>query len=336
MHIPNLKFTKVVLLTARIDEQSKMTALENGADDFLTKPFSTTELKTRLRNLSNSLQLEKDLQIHNDELIEALAKLKAAESKLLHSEKLNAIGSLAAGLLHEVNNPLNYTLTAAQILKRDPTIKDDKDMAEMVDDIIEGMDRIKAIVKDLHTFAYPDEVDKEQAFLLTDAVRSTLRFTASEKGLINIEVDIPDQLEVTGSVGHIVQVLVNLVTNATHAISDKEKGHITIAARLKTIDEESADPRVLISVRDNGVGIEQDALSRIFEPFYTTRDVGEGLGMGLSICYTIIENHGGTISVESSVKSNAKSNVKSKANNKVDSETESFTEFIFDLAATHA
>ncbi len=332
---PSLKFTKVVLLTARTDEQSKLTALENGADDFLTKPFSTTELKTRLRNLSDSLKLEKNLQTHNEELTEALDNLKAAESKLLHSEKLNAIGSLAAGILHEVNNPLNYTLTAAQILKRDPTIKADEDMAEMVDDIIEGMDRIKDIVKDLHTFAYPDEVDKEQVFLMVDAVRSALRFTASEKGSINIEVNIPDQLEVMGSISHIVQVLVNLLTNAAKAIHgrlDKVDGSIIITASLAKADEgnaenngeKSAESRVVISVRDNGTGIEQAAISRIFEPFYTTRDVGEGLGMGLSICYTIIENHGGTINVISNVTS------------KVDNETDSFTEFSFDLAAGYA
>ncbi len=316
-----LQFTKVVLLTARIDEQSKITALENGADDFITKPFSTTELKTRLSNLSDSLQLEKGLQTHNAELAKALTDLKAAESKLLHSEKLSAIGSLAAGLLHEVNNPLNYTLTAAQILKRDPTIKADEDMLEMVDDIIEGMDRIKAIVKDLHTFAYPEEVDKQQAFVLTDAIDSSLRFTASEKDFINIQVNIPESLEVIGSHSHIVQVLVNLMTNAIKALKaapKKEGATIDIVAEcISPTDENStntntSEPRVRISIRDNGIGIEQEVISRIFEPFYTTRDVGEGLGMGLSICHTIIENHGGSIAV--------------------DSELGKFTEFSFDLA----
>ncbi len=322
-----LKFTKVILLTARIDEESKMTALENGADDFITKPFSTTELKTRLKNLAQSLQLEKDLQTHNLELADALTNLKAAESKLLHSEKLSAIGSLAAGLLHEVNNPLNYTLTAAQILKRDPTVKGDEDMAEMVDDIIEGMDRIKAIVKDLHTFAYPEEVDKEQAFVLASAVQSAMRFTASEKGAVRIIVNIPDQLEVMGSNSHIVQVLVNLITNAIKAVQHKEDARIDITAELmQAIDEHSTStatpptsqaPRVKISMRDNGMGIKPEDLSRIFEPFYTTRDVGEGLGMGLSICHTIIENHSGSM--------------------KVESELGKFTEFSFDLAlANHS
>ncbi len=301
-----LNFTKVILLTARIDEQSKLTALENGADDFLTKPFSSTEIKTRLRNLAASLQLEKDLQIHNEELTTALSDLKAAESKLLHSEKLNAIGSLAAGLLHEVNNPLNYTLTAAQILKRDPSIKQDEDKAEMVDDILEGMERIKDIVKDLHTFAYPDEVDKESVFVFADAIRTALRFTSSQKGLTTINVNVPDNLEVIGSISHIVQVLVNLMTNALKATKDSEDPTITISCQFindNTDDNDNAindsNRRVLLSVEDNGVGIDDKSLSRIFDPFFTTRDVGEGLGMGLSICHTIIENHGGSINVES-------------------------------------
>ncbi len=215
--------------------------------------------------------------------------------------------------MHEVNNPLNYTITAAQILKRDQTVKDDEELAEMVDDIIEGMDRIKAIVKDLHTFAYPEEVDKEQAFFIEDAVQSALRFTASEKGIIRIDVDIPDQLEVIGSNSHIVQILVNLLTNAIKAAQDKEDATIAISAKLmSTPDEHVANPRVKISIRDNGIGIKPEVLSRIFEPFYTTRDVGEGLGMGLSICHTIIENHGGSITV--------------------DSEVGRFTDFSFDLA----
>jgi len=299
----SLRFTKVILLTARIDEESKLTALKNGADDFITKPFSSTELRTRLKNLAASLTLEKDLQAHNLELTTALSDLKAAESKLLHSEKLSAIGSLAAGLLHEVNNPLNYTLTAAQILKRDPTIKADEDMVEMVDDIIEGMDRIKDIVKDLHTFAYPDEVDKEQVFVLADALRTALRFTSSEKGLTQVDVNVPDTLEVIGSISHIIQVLVNLITNAYKALHKKQGARVVINTQI--IEHENKDhanmKRVLLSIQDNGTGIEQKDISRIFEPFYTTRDVGEGLGMGLSICHTIIENHNGSINVESEV-----------------------------------
>ncbi len=315
-HHTDFSFTRIVLLTARIDEHSKMTALKNGADDFLTKPFSTTELHTRLTNLTNTQKLEKALEQHNRELHTALKDLKAAESKLLHSEKLNAIGSLASGLLHEVNNPLNYTITAAQILQRDPDIKADEDKAEMVADILEGMDRIKTIVKDLHTFAYPEKADTRQAFVLMDAIRSALRFTAHEKGTIEIKIKIPDNLKVVGSNNHLVQVFINLITNATKALHGKQQGRIEIGCSPFINEQDAPDPqRILIHVRDNGSGIDKQTLSRIFEPFFTTRDIGEGLGMGLSISHTIIKNHGGSLNVSS--------------------EVGQFTEFNFDLALAH-
>jgi len=313
----SLQFTKVILLTARIDEESKLSALKNGADDFLTKPFSTVEVKTRLINLWESGQLERKLESHNQQLSQALEELKSMESKLIHSEKLSAIGSLAAGLLHEVNNPLNYALTAVQMLQRDPSINNDEDLKEMVDDIYEGMDRIKVIVQDLHTFAYPSEADKQQPFKLSDAVRSAIRFTSSEHKGVNIEVDVPEDIITLGSNNHIVQVLVNLITNASKAVSKTAEPKISISAQplLKSTSNNTDDnpsKRILVTIRDNGAGINKETLPHIFEPFYTTRDVGEGLGMGLSICHTIIENHGGSMDVES--------------------EVGKFTEFSFDLA----
>lgn len=297
-----LQFTKVILLTARIDEESKISALKNGADDFLTKPFSTIEVKTRLTNLWKSNQLERSLDKHNKELIKALEDLKAMESKLIHSEKLSAIGSLAAGLLHEVNNPLNYAITAVQMLQRDPEIKKDEDLNEMVDDIFEGMERIRYIVKDLHTFAYPDTVDKTQPFLISKAIESALRFTASERKGITIENDVSGDLMVLGSTSHIVQVLINIITNASKALKTKENPTITInAIPAEPPEIKDKTGRIVVTIRDNGTGIKEENIKRIFDPFFTTRDVGEGLGMGLSISYTIIKNHGSTIEVNSNV-----------------------------------
>ncbi len=293
----DLQLTKIMLLTARIDEKSKLTALENGADDFLTKPFSTIEIKTRLRNLWRSHQLEKDLEVRNDKLKKSIVELKAMEGKLIQSEKLNALGSLAAGLLHEVNNPLNYAITATQILQRNKIVRKDEDLSELIDDVYEGMERIRLIVKDLHTFAYPDNAIKQQPFALAEAVESSLRFTACEIGDTEIKVDVPDNIVVLGSQSHIVQVLINLVTNAIKAVKGKEDGSVRIGA--KHIVNDSKIKRILVSVYDNGIGIGNDILQRIFDPFFTTRDVGDGLGMGLSICHSIIESHGGTMAVSS-------------------------------------
>jgi signal transduction histidine kinase len=284
-----------VLLTARVDEEAKLTALENGADDFLTKPFGKTELLTRLRNLYRASQLENDLRTNNDALSTALLELKQLQSSLIQSEKLNALGSLAAGLLHEINNPLNYTLTAVQLLKMEPALEEDPEIRETVEDIDDGMQRIKDIVSDLRAFAYPSEADKQAMFHFQDVLDTALRFTGAEVRRFTVTQDIHQPDAVIGSHSHVVQVLVNLLTNSVKAMvppDDQSGGEIGIRTFVE-------GDRYYISVSDNGTGMEEDVMQRVFDPFYTTRDVGEGMGMGLSICHTIVANHGGKLTVQS-------------------------------------
>ena len=286
---------KIMLLTARMDEDTKITALNHGADDFLTKPFSKTEIQSRLRNLLQTATLERNLKKQNQELNETLAKLKDTQVQLVQSEKLNSLGTLAAGLMHEVNNPLNFTLTALQVAKRDPNIKNDEELQDLFSDIDEGMQRIRTIVSDLHTFAYPSEAEKLQPFLLSEAIESAMRFTAHQHNRNIITRNLSDMDEVIGSQSHIVQVLINLLNNALRAIeavSNEREGEITISSA-------TLDDRMVISVKDNGTGISEEIRSNIFDPFFTTQDVGEGMGLGLSICHTILENHGSTLSVNS-------------------------------------
>lgn len=283
--------SRIMLLTARADEASKLTALENGANDFLTKPFSTVEVLTRLRNLLENARLERDLAARNLRLEQTLKDLEATQARLIQSEKLNALGSLSAGLLHEINNPLNYSLTALQLLGSDPTVQTDELMREIVGDIQEGMDRIRAIVSDLRAFAYPTEAEKQGFFDFNEAVESALRFTAHDLKGVKVIQRLPIPALVLGSKSHLTQVLVNLLANGAKAIAataDGRAGAICIAA-------EPRDGRLWVRVRDNGVGMDEEILGRIFDPFFTTRDVGEGMGLGLSICHTIVTNHAGRL-----------------------------------------
>jgi signal transduction histidine kinase len=298
---------KIMLLTARIDETSKITALKNGADDFLTKPFSQLEVQTRLRNLYQTAKLEDNLRQQNIKLEKTLTELQKTQSSLIQSEKLNALGSLAAGLLHEVNNPLNYTLMALQTVLSDPDIKDNDELQETFADINEGMQRIQEIVTDLHTFAHPSEQDKQIVFSFNSALDSALRFTAHDRNNILIKRDITEEDKVIGSEGHIVQVLINLLSNAYQAnegLNGNRQGEILIQG-------ERNQEKLHILFKDNGAGMNEEVLAHIFDPFYTTRDVGEGMGLGLSVSHTIIENHG--------------SNLKAR------SKQDEWTEFSFDL-----
>jgi C4-dicarboxylate-specific signal transduction histidine kinase len=286
---------RIVLLTARVDEEAKLTALKHGADDFVTKPFSRVEVKSRLANLLSSSQLESSLASSNDSLRQALEDLRRTQAQLIQSEKLNALGSLAAGLLHEINNPLNYCLTALQLLASDPSVRDDELRHEMVADIDEGMQRIRVIVSDLRSFAYPSEAQRQERFDLNDAVEAALRFTAHELRGIEVEKDLPTPAWVSGSKSHLTQVLINLLTNGAKAIvavGGARQGRLRIAA-------ERHEGRLWVRVADNGVGMDEATLSRVFDPFFTTRDVGEGMGLGLSICHTIVANHQGRLTASS-------------------------------------
>lgn len=291
---PELRRSKIILLTANTDENSKLEALRRGADDFLTKPFSTVEIKSRLANMWNTSQLQIDVEKQNLELTDAIEELKTTQGHLIQSEKLNALGRLAAGLLHEVNNPLNFAFATFQLLEREPCLSEEEYAQELMKDIRTGMERISTIVKDLKTFAYPETTDLQSSFKLRDAIESAMRFTASRT--LNVKIDNSAEDEtLIGSQSHIVQVMVNLLENASDAmqsISDRES---TISINSQQLE----NGRIQVIFTDNGPGIPEDIKDKIFDPFYTTKDVGAGMGMGLSICHTIIDNHKGTLAVES-------------------------------------
>jgi len=291
------KTIKIILLTAGLDETKKLEVLALGVDDYLTKPFNRLEVKTRLRNLIQTALLDKKLREHTHTLEQTLKKLQETQAQLIQSEKLNALGSLTAGLLHEINNPLNYTLTALQIMKIEPHVKENSDINEIVCDIEEGMQRIQSIVTDLHTFSHPGKIDNKQTFSFINALEIAERFTTHEYSDISIKHELVNDDDVMGSKNHVVQVLVNLLSNSSKAIqtvNGQRQGEISISSNHR-------NERLHIVFRDNGKGMKNEELDRIFEPFFTTRDVGEGMGLGLSICHSIIKNHGGDLSVKSQI-----------------------------------
>jgi two-component system sensor histidine kinase PhcS len=238
-------------------------------------------------------RLRHELDENNIELASTLKKLQETEVQLVQSEKMNALGKLSAGLLHEINNPLNFTFMALQVAEQDagenPALK------ETLADIHQGMARIRTVISDLRGFAYPSKLSDSEEFSLDDALVTAKRLVAHELGDIAIDDASVKNQKALGTKTQIVHVFMNLLINSVQAMKGKSLGR---EPRI-TISCASVGDRLKVSVRDNGIGVKRADLPRLFEPFFTTKSPGEGTGLGLSICHTIVQNHGGTIAVTS-------------------------------------
>lgn len=241
-------------------------------------------------------RLKTELAIKNDQLEETNKNLSQIKGQMLQQEKMAAIGTLAAGLLHEVNNPVNYCLMAMDIAMEDPVAKASATLNECLVDAKEGMQRIQHIVSDLKTFAYRTGEAAGTDFLFEKVADSALRLVGHETKGIAITRDLPCDTLVRGDEAAIIGVLVNLLGNAAQALRtvNSPEPAIHLSAAWK-------GERFFVTVRDNGPGIPPENLGRVFEPFFTTREIGQGLGLGLSISYSVIERHGGTLIAESAV-----------------------------------
>ena len=293
---PTLLPSKIVLLTARADDRTKLLALKAGADDFLTKPFSLVELKTRLANLLLTAQLERELQNQNQVLESTLKQLKAAEVQLIQSERLSALGNLSAGIMHEINNPINFMVTAIHFL-RSAVPNASPDAKEAIDDIQGGLKRVRDIIADLQGFAYGGTSMAMSECDPKKIVRTTKRLLAQEITKdISLEESIAENVDVYGNENQLVQLLVNLLQNAFQATTENA---LTNKDRQIIIRMEPDDNHFIMTVRDNGMGIPKENLPKLFDPFFTTKSVGQGIGLGLSISHTIVKQHHGEISVKS-------------------------------------
>ncbi len=289
----------IILLTARADEETKLAALSAGASDFLPKPFSTTELHVRIKNLVESYDYQRKLAKQNQTLAGALEQLKDTETQLVQTEKLASLGRMSAGIIHEINNPLNFATTGLYTLRNKAkylATEQQEDYTDVLKDVEEGINRVKTIVSDLRSFSHNeneqvDEVD------VAELVTASLRFLSHEyKDRVHIEQKLPEHQTIRANKNKLIQVVVNLLQNSIDAFKqksfDQEKPTIWIEGRL-----ENGTSR--LSIRDNGEGIDPQNLDKIFDPFFTTKDVGEGMGLGLSISYRIVQEYEGRIAVKS-------------------------------------
>lgn len=276
----------------------------------------------QLRELNRNL--EEKVQERTSELKAALDDLRETEAQLVHGKKMASIGRFVAGIAHELNNPLNFILgnfhylqsytrvlrsaldayereaaeSAPELAARLDSVRRELDVEQVFEELgpvfdgcAEGIDRATQLVRDLRTFSRPDHgapvaVDLHQAL---DSTLNLLRGSMSGVEVVREYGDIP---VVECLAGQVHQVFMNLLSNAADAVR-ADGGTV----RIRTA--RAGDARVAVDVEDDGCGIEAEALDRIFEPFYTTKGVGKGMGLGLAISYGIVARHAGTISVQS-------------------------------------
>jgi len=257
----------------------------------LTSIIAVTACRYSSRRRFEDFRLRHELAANNTELAATLKKLQETEVQLVQSEKMNALGKLSAGLLHEVNNPLNFTFMALEVAEQEA--EGNESLTETLKDIGQGMTRIRGVISDLRAFAYPTKVTDREEFSVEEALSTAIRLTAHELGDITVERRGLDIGKVVGAKTQLVHVFMNLLVNSVQAMKK------TNAQRkaLITVTGNPRGERLAIALRDNGCGVKAADLPRLLDPFFTTKDVGEGMGLGLSICHTIIKNHGGNIEI---------------------------------------
>ncbi len=291
------------------------------------KEVSGGETRRTIVTIHDSTELKKaseELTRKNARLNEALAELKRSQAKVLHQEKMASIGQLAAGVAHEINNPIGFInsnlSTLGKYLSRlsgflavqseciaagappeqvesvrqqQARLKIDyivKDLETLVRESLEGAERVRSIVADLKSFSRVDESEYKQADL-NECLRSTINIVWNEiKYKATLKKELGDIPKTRCYPQQINQVFMNLLVNAAHAI--EQQGVITV----RSWEE---DGYICVTVADTGQGIPEANLSRIFEPFFTTKEVGKGTGLGLSITYDIVKKHKGEITVQS-------------------------------------
>jgi PAS domain S-box-containing protein len=227
-----------------------------------------------------------------------VTETRRAQAELERTERLAALGTLVAGVAHEVNNPLSFATLGTELLRRffDDGCRDPESGRAALSSVALGLDRVAALVRELRTFARADE-QPLQPVDLSAAIDAALRMTAPDIRLrARLEIERGELPIVRGHAGRLEQVLVNLLVNAAQSFATPDVSRHVVRFSAATVDGAAC-----ITLEDNGAGIRPEHLPHVFDPFFTTKPIGVGTGLGLSICHAIVAQHGGRLSVSSTL-----------------------------------
>lgn len=308
--------TQVIMISAFGDTENILKALRLGASDFIQKPVEIPAIIPNIvaraaekRELVlRNRQLFEDLQARTSDLENALSTIKNQQEQLVHAERLKVLGTMAAGMAHEINNPLAFISTNVQTLEKyvakvsDELLRlgGDADFVEwankgftgILGGVHKGVLRISQITMALRTFSRKGS-GVMQEVLLNNCVEDALRIIAPRLTNIKLNLDLCDTREtISGNEQNLVHAIMNFVQNACDAMEESERKELDIKTMV-------TDKEQILFVRDTGIGIPDADRQKIFELFYTTKPVGKGTGLGLSIALGVIEESGGLIGIDS-------------------------------------
>jgi signal transduction histidine kinase len=303
----SLPLIYTILLTSKKEREDLVYALENGAHNFQSKPFSPVELRSHLNVAKRLVESDDQLKKYAAQM-EEIAEVRAKQ--LIHADRLATLGTLAAGITHEISSPITYvsanTESASNHWQKvrnyiQANLNDDNNnIANSIEKIDRSLTRISSgtlriikIVRGISSFSRKEHVQKE-TINIHDCIDLALQLCQNQlKYHIQVQKNYVSTVPmVLGNQHEIEQVFVNLISNAAHAMSQTKTGVLNISSQ-------TVDNAFIVEIKDNGIGISSENLPNIWDPFFTTKPEEKGTGLGLSICKEIINRHNGFITVES-------------------------------------
>lgn len=293
---PQLRQVPVIMVTAKASREEVVSGLETGADDYLTKPFGPAELRARVRAAERQSRTFDELAAKHRELSAAMKALNETQAELVQAEKMASLGTLVAGMSHELGNPVTAILMNAQsLLGQAPPDTKGRTSLEVIERQARRAGRLLKLLLDASQVkpiaTAPVAVDALIARVAELAAIAQLR---CQGVVLKVEPIAPGVPAVEASVEEMEVALLHVVKNALEAATPG--GQVWIRATRRD-DQRVRGVEILIG--DSGPGIAQTILNQIFDPLFTTKEVGSGLGLGLTLARRIVESHHGTIRVES-------------------------------------
>ena len=285
---------KLLKLTAGYKEGDMIPSIPEASRDEIGQ--LSRSLNVMLKRLDEN---KRELKDHISSLEKANQELQNAQKEIIRSEKLASVGRLAAGIAHEIGNPIGITLGYLELINKNKASPEEK--KDFLLRIESEITRVNRIIKELLDFSRPSNGEPEETNV-HDLIKKTVDILMPQPVMGTIRVDYQFKAvkdEINADPNQLQQVFLNIILNAADSLAESNNPKRKDGEKVLTIHSKDTGDTIELKFQDNGSGISEEELAQIFDPFFTTKEPGEGTGLGLSVCYRIVEGMGGNIRAES-------------------------------------